>query len=486
MTLDSRATPVSPVAVREAARRQAQGLPLGLVVAGAAILSLLLITAVIGLHYALGVSAGRLFKLVLGLATVTAIVAVPRLGLFLLPLAIPFLGLLPRSPIPALNAVNVLVFAVFFSWIVGRALRGQPAVRGGHIGMAIGAFFLVTLLMLGRGIAFPINAEYSPALAALTWFRNHLPMLIFFMGLSMLRGEKDRRRMAWLMVIGLAGEGVATLALGGNGPAGRAEGTFDQPNVLAAYLAAFVCLAVAMVGGVRRWGQRAALIGAAALGVVAIFPTLSRGAIVAVAIGLFYVTVRSSRAMTALLLLVLVTGPLWAPAQIRDRILSTSVEVEGTDEVELETSAQKRLNTWQIILRVVADHPLDGVGYTGLGNVLVAEGVAQGIEGIARTAHNSWLRMLGEGGIAGLLVMVWLFWTCWRVASAGVRRATNRFDRQVAVGFGGAILVLAVSCWFGERLFEIALVGNFWLLAAVVQDQVLERPLRPAPARGAA
>lgn len=481
MTLEPRATPLSPGAVREAARRQARGLSSGLVIAGGVVVSLVLVTALIALEYRFNQDAHRLFKLVIGLSGVVAILIVPRLGLFLLPLAVVFLGWMPRSPIPVLNALNILVFAVFFAWIVGRALRRQPLVRGGHLGVAIGLFLTTTLLMLGRGIALPVTADFEPVSAAQAWFRNSVPMLMFFMALSMLHGATDRRRMAVMLVVALAVEGAATIALGGNGPAGRAVGTFDQPNITGAFLAAFVCLGAALVPAVKHWAGRMAMLTATVLGVVAIFPTLSRGAVVAAILGLFYVLARSSRLMTAGLVLVLLTAPLWAPADLKDRILSTQVEVEGTDEVELEGSAQKRLTTWTVILRVVAEHPLDGVGYTGLGNVLVAEGVAQGVEGIARTAHNSWLRMLGEGGIFGLLAMGWLFWTCWRVASAGVRRATNRFDRQVAIGFGGAVLSLAVSCWFGERLFEIAIVGNFWLLAAIVQDQVLDRGGAPAP-----
>jgi O-antigen ligase len=480
VTLDPRATPVSPGALREAARRQARGLSLGLVIAAGVAVSLVLVTALIALDYRYDQASHRLFKLVIGLSGVVTILLVPRLGLFLLPLAVVFLGWMPRSPVPVLNALNILVFAVFSAWLVGRALRREPLARGGHLGVAIALFLTTTLLMLGRGIALPVTADFEAASAAQAWFRNGVPMLMFFMALSMLRGAADRRRMAVILVLALGVEGAATLALGGNGPAGRAVGTFDQPNITGAFLAIFVCLGAALVSGVRHWAARAAMLGATVLGAIAIFPTLSRGAVIAAIVGLFYVLARSSRLMTAGLVLVLLTAPLWAPADLKDRILSTQVEVEGTDEVELEASAQKRLTTWTVIMRVVAEHPLDGVGYTGLGNVLVAEGVAQGIEGIARTAHNSWLRMLGEGGIFGLLAMIWLFWTCWRVGAAGVRRATHRFDRQVAIGFGGAVLALAVSCWFGERLFEIAIVGNFWLLAAIVQDLVLDRSAAPA------
>jgi hypothetical protein len=83
--------------------------------------------------------------------------------------------------------------------------------------------------------------------------------------------------------------------------------------------------------------------------------------------------------------------------------------------------------------------------------------------------------MMGECGVFGLLAFLWIFWACFQLAERGVRSATDRFDRQIAVGLGGATLALAVSCWFGDRFFDIGLTGTIWLLAAMVQDQIFER-----------
>src|SRR5262249_25115611 len=153
--------------------------------------------------------------------------------------------------------------------------------------------------------------------------------------------------------------------------------------------------------GVRSFWGRLILVGVVAVGSFAIFLTLSRGAIVALAVSLLFVGFRTSKWMATVGLLVVLTSPLWVPQQVKDRMMSTQVEVEGTDEVALEGSAELRVQTWQAVLRVVQDHPIDGVGFTGLGYVLPDTGEDLGVE-VKDSAHNTYLRMLGELGIFGL------------------------------------------------------------------------------------
>jgi O-antigen ligase len=154
--------------------------------------------------------------------------------------------------------------------------------------------------------------------------------------------------------------------------------------------------------------------------------------------------------------------------------MSTQVEVEGTDEVALEGSAEVRVQTWQAVMRVVSEHPLDGVGFTGLGFVLPQTGENLGVE-VKDSAHNTYLRMMGELGILGLALFVFLLWRCWQLAWKTMRAAQNSFDRQIAVGLAGATLGMAVSCWFGDRFFSVLITGNFWMLCALVNDALLEK-----------
>src|SRR4029077_12765928 len=123
------------------------------------------------------------------------------------------------------------------------------------------------------------------------------------------------------------------------------------------------------------------------------------------------VAVRSSRALTILLLAALLTSPAWAPDYLKDRILGTQVTSEESDELELEGSSADRVETWRTIGQLVANHPLDGVGYFGLGYALSSIGATLSTD-IKDSAHNTYLRFLGEIGILGLGLFLWTLWTC--------------------------------------------------------------------------
>ena len=125
-----------------------------------------MVAVLVALDYKFDQDAHRLFKLLLGLAGVATILLVPRIGLFLLPLAIPFLGWMPRIPVPMLNAVNILVFAVFFAWLVPRVIARERVLRAGQLGPVLAGFILMTVLALMRGIALPVSPYYSAPAAS--------------------------------------------------------------------------------------------------------------------------------------------------------------------------------------------------------------------------------------------------------------------------------------------------------------------------------
>jgi hypothetical protein len=114
----------------------------------------------------------------------------------------------------------------------------------------------------------------------------------------------------------------------------------------------------------------------------------------------------------------------------------------------------------KIRLLIVEDHPLDGIGFSGLANVLPQIGEELGLQ-VKDSAHNTFLRMLAELGIFGLAAFLFVWVMCWRLAVKGVRTAASRFDRQLSVGLGGMAIALALSCAFGDRFFGMSLAWRW-------------------------
>jgi O-antigen ligase len=386
----------------------------------------------------------------------------------------PFLPWIPAVRLPGINPLNILLGSVFLTFALHRVLNRQKVFRPGRLTFALNAIIVVAALSVVRGAALPTGYYFDAASAGIDVFRSAVTFSVYFIVLAMAQGERDRRWLSWSIVLGLVAESLVTIAYGRNGSGARAEGSIGQSNELGAFLALSTVFTAALLPATRVWFARLLMLGATAAGAYGVILSVSRGAVLALVLGLGYVAIRSSRVMALILLAVLLTSPLWTPDYLKQRIMGTEVEVEGTDESTLEGSAQIRIDTWKAITKIVTEHPLDGVGFTGLEFVLPEAGSALGME-VKDSAHNTYLRFLAEMGILGLVLFCYLLWRCLSLAHAGIRAATTVFDRQLGVGLAAATLALAASCAFGDRFFNILISGNFWILCALVNDVVLER-----------
>jgi O-antigen ligase len=467
-----------PVArqVRAQARETAGSLSSASIVVGSSLAALALVGLFVLLDYQFAQSTQRLVKLLLGLSGIAAMAVLPQGGLLLIPIATPLLGLLPKLPVPGMNTVNVLFFTIFFSFAISQVLQRRPMARGGMLMVPLGVLLGLAGLSVIRGAAFPTGMVFDAGHSGLALFRSVMSVVPYVVVLAMSRGATSRRRLLAAVLIGFAFE-VGFTFLYGRNLRGRSGGTIGQANELGTYLAMFTVLALAMGFGVRSWFGRVALWGLSIAGALGVFMSVSRGALVALALGALVVAARTSRTLLAFMLIVMATSPLWVPDYVKERVVSTITSSEDSDETEIEGGAAERLNTWKSLLRIVEDHPLDGIGFAGLAEVLPAMGEELGLR-VKDSAHNTFLRMLAEIGIFGLAAFLVVWWTCWRLAARGIRAATSRFDRQVAVGLCGMIIAFALSCAFGDRFFEIMIAGNFWVVCALVEDSVREREQR--------
>lgn len=460
--------------LREAARRQARSVSgAGLAAIGGLLVAFVLAVVVV-LDYRFEQPTHRLLKIVAGGMIGVFVLMKPFVGLFLYPMVTPYLPWIPPIPIPGMNALNLLLGGVFLTWATRRVLSRQSVMRPARLTAPILTLLGLAVLSVVRGAAIPTGYHYDGLDAGLEVFRAFVTFSVYLVTLYMAKGQRDRRVLAWAIMLGLLAEVVSTMLLGRNGRGGRATGSMGQANELGAYLALYSVMAAALLAGTRNWIGRLALLAATVGGCVGIVFSVSRGALIAVVVGLLYVGLRTSKLLTVVLVVVVASGPLWAPDYLKQRLMGTQVEVEGTDEEELEGSAQLRIDTWTAVMKVIGEHPVDGVGFDGLKYILPETGSALGLE-VKDSSHNTYLRVLAEMGIFGLMVFLWLLYRCWRLGEDGARAARSRFDRQLGIGLAAATIALALSCAFGDRFYTVLITGPFWMACALTNDVMLER-----------
>lgn len=459
---------------RSAARRQAPALAGALPVLWGMGLVALLVGAIVMLDYTFDQDPHRILKVAAGVAALGFVMLNPKFGLLLLPVVTPFLPWMPPTPVPGLNPLNVLLFSIFGTYAAARVIRREPLFPENHLGRLLGILVLVIAVSVVRGAAFPTGYGFDTPLAATTTFRAATTFATYFIVMAMAKGPEDRRRVWWAVAVGLAVEAAVTIAYGRNGRGMRAIGSIGQSNDLGAFLALFAVPVFAGLFGVRNWLGRALLAGTFVAACIGVMLSLSRGSMLALVAGVFVVAWMASRWAFGLLVVALLLSPLWAPDYVKDRVAASSREIEGSDEVAVDMAAEARLQTWQSILQVVQAHPIEGVGFTGLGYVLPDIGEGLGLEDVKDSAHNTWLRMLAETGLIGLGLFAWLMWKVWALGLKAARRARDAFDRALGIGLCGAVVTMAVNCAFGDRFFNVVVASSFWILCALAERAISE------------
>ncbi|MGQ0643796.1 MAG: O-antigen ligase family protein [Gemmatimonadaceae bacterium] len=194
--------------------------------------------------------------------------------------------------------------------------------------------------------------------------------------------------------------------------------TFENPNDLAAFLLVPMGLTIGMFYTEKqRYIRYAALLGVSLIALI-VFMTQSRGAIVALVVFGLVALARSKKRLKmlpALIVMGMLVG-FFAPNSVWTRLRNLkaatgSGELKAADDMG---SAEQRYEIWKVAGRIFSERPLTGVG---LGAYAVEHWriARSGAENFKRTArggrdaHSTYLRVLAELGIPGLVLFMGIF-----------------------------------------------------------------------------
>jgi O-antigen ligase len=136
-----------------------------------------------------------------------------------------------------------------------------------------------------------------------------------------------------------------------------------------------------------------------------------------------------------------------------------------------------RVKLWDSSLRMLADHPVFGVGIDQFLNQFQAHYITdEQQEGEKFTAHphnillDYWLSL----GIMGVLVLAWLLWRYFREVAGRVREAASRLGRDpvgraLALGLLASMVDFLAHGMVDNSYFLMDLALIFWLSCGMVQ-----------------
>lgn len=205
---------------------------------------------------------------------------------------------------------------------------------------------------------------------------------------------------------------------------------FENPNDFAALMIFPIALAIAVWLSERtRLIRFLSFAGVAALPLV-IFLTQSRGAIVALAGGVFAYFVFQGKGRVKTLLTVAGVAAvvvLFAPSDVWTRIgnLKSATESGNLQQANDSRSAEQRFEIWKVAWKVHEAFPVTGVGWGAYPNAHADFSRRPDISSIARGArdsHNTYLTLLAETGWIGFITWMTMLVLVVGNAIRGMRR----------------------------------------------------------------
>jgi O-antigen ligase len=242
----------------------------------------------------------------------------------------------------------------------------------------------------------------------------------------------------------------------------RAAGPIEDPNDFAYLMSCTLPLAVYLLIEEKRRRMLWALCCALLLG--ATLATLSRGALVGLAALAPWAIVTRRVPLSGVLLSVVaalsvaaLAFALWAPL-LQDRLAQKS------NIADKNVAARQAL--WSGALRMAADRPITGVGPGRFGLEAPTYVRNNPIDLHEPVVHNSYLHVLAEIGLLGVLGFVGFLVSSWQLLARGRRRAVSIGDRdgqRLASAMQASLIVAIVAGAFLSEQFTTP----FWMIGAL-------------------
>jgi probable O-glycosylation ligase (exosortase A-associated) len=247
------------------------------------------------------------------------------------------------------------------------------------------------------------------------------------------------------------------------GPVSPSGGTmYVDQNGFAMVFATGIPFVVYFATEIRRRWLRYVLWATVPLSVHAIFLTGSRGGLVGISVVILTMIFLSRKKFLALpIILLFLVFYQWQAGSIMKSRETTITNYEG------ESSAEGRVIAWKAGYKMILAHPLTGVG---LGAFQTA--MPDFSTGPARVAHNTFIQIAGESGVAAgicyLMIIITFFRNWKRVSSWSGDHgdspeflAIRRYNKASAASFTGLITCsLFLSLNFYEIFLFLLLFNN--------------------------
>jgi putative inorganic carbon (hco3(-)) transporter len=181
-----------------------------------------------------------------------------------------------------------------------------------------------------------------------------------------------------------------------------------------------------------------------AMAIAGVIMTNSRGGIIAMAVGILLILMRTKQRVALLMMVLVFFGG--TMMLVREMFVARISTLANYDE---EASAASRIWHAKAALAMSADYPLFGVGFGGMNYAALSRTYSSQVSGM-HVVHNSYLQMLVDSGIFAFLLYigVLIYAIVWTGRTAKRLQDTSPQMSSIARGLQITLIVFAIGSTF--------------------------------------
>ena len=359
---------------------------------------------------------------------------------------------------------DFLIGAVFFTWLAKMAIFKETALFR-HTPINLPSFLYIVACSFSTllGAEFGIVTGRAPFFFILKYFEY---FLLFFMFSNNVETQKQVQNFficffITAIIVCAYGNGLYITNYGGQyATQERITAPFEGDNPQHASLSGYLLLLISLLLGLlsysewprHRWFLWCFLCACLATLVL----SRSRGALIGFIplylTAIFLATKRRRIHLVLFIGMIFLVGYFTVPGRVLEFIKEGFVghvyKVVGVNVSVGETGAVRFFN-WRIVFEKWVQHPIFGCGVTGVGIV-----------------DNQYLRVLGEAGIVGVIIFIWMLVTIFRVGFSALKRESC-FSKALGMALVCTNVGLMAQGLTANSYIIVRIMEPFWFLLAM-------------------
>lgn len=374
----------------------------------------------------------------------------------------------------SMRVALIVAAATCAGWLASRERKLPPATAATYCLIAIALWVTVST-------AFAI----VPAAAFAKWQEAEKILAMTFVAMCIVNSKERILQTVWVIVLslvfyGIKG-GVFGILTGGHYRVwGPADSFIEDNNALGlALIMILPLLHFLFIQAKSRW-VRWGVLGAMGPTIVAILCTYSRGDFLALSITLFIFWLKAKRRLvTGVFAVVTFAAALaFLPTSWYDRMATV-------EHYEQDGSAQGRIMAWTFALRLAADRPITGGGFSVVDDSQLYFHYVPEAD-VVHAFHSIYFEFLGEHGYVGLALFLALIIVSLLTGQSIIHRTRRRPDLDWARQLASAIQVSIIGYCAAGTFLNLGFYDLLYALVAVLiaTKVVVERETASQPRRG--